>query len=511
MFPFLARRIAAGLIVLLGATFIVYVAVAFAADPLAALRVSTSPTRQQQMDRLTEQLWLDLPPVLRYFKWIGGVAGYVWGDGTLGVSVTNGQPVSDVLAAAIPTTVKLVMASVVLAIVFGVAVGITTALRQYTAFDYVTTFFTFLFYSLPVFWVAVLLKEFGAIKFNDFLADPRLPWPVVGGVAALVGAIGVLVCGGRWRLRAGVGAVAFTGALAVLAYVNATGWLRNPGLGIGGVALSGAGLAMAVVAVSPGLNHRRGLVTALSTAALGVALYYPLQFAFVQPGWPVIALLAASAVGCGVGIGFAWGGDDRRINARTGALVALGVGAIVFVDRMMQAWPAYVESPRVNGRPIGTIGALTPSLGGNFWFATTDVLTHLVLPTTALVLISFASYTRYTRSSMLEVMNADYIRTARAKGLTERVVVVRHAFRNALIPLATIIPIDVAAVFGGAVLTERIFSWRGMGTMFLEALRAGDPGAVMGYFLVTATLAISANILADLVYAWLDPRIRVAS
>jgi peptide/nickel transport system permease protein len=127
------------------------------------------------------------------------------------------------------------------------------------------------------------------------------------------------------------------------------------------------------------------------------------------------------------------------------------------------------------------------------------------------VLISFASYTRYTRSSMLEVMNADYIRTARAKGLTERVVVVRHAFRNALIPLATIIPIDIAAVFGGAVLTERIFSWRGMGTMFLEALRVGDPGTVMGYFLVTAVLAIGANIVADLIYAWLDPRIRVTA
>jgi peptide/nickel transport system permease protein len=278
-----------------------------------------------------------------------------------------------------------------------------------------------------------------------------------------------------------------------------------------GVALSGAAVGAIIVAISPGIGHRRGLGTALSTLGLGVALYIPVQYALVRPDWLTILGLAAAAAACGAGIGVAWGGDDKRITVRTGILVALGVGGVTFIDRVMQAWPSYVDSPRVDGRPIGTIGAVTPSLGGNFWFSTTDVVTHLVLPTAALVLISFASYTRYTRSSMLEVMNADYIRTARAKGLSERVVVVRHAFRNALIPLATIIPIDIAAVFGGAVLTERIFSWRGMGTMFLEALVHGDPGTVMGYFLVTAMLAIGANIVADMVYAWLDPRIRVTS
>jgi peptide/nickel transport system permease protein len=511
VFPFLARRIAAGLVVLLGATFIVYVAVAFAADPLADLWASTSPSKFQQMERITEQLSLDLPPVVRYFKWLGGVVGYLWGHGTLGVSVANSQPVSAILAGAIPTTVKLVVLSIVVAVVLGVVVGIATALRQYSAFDYITTFFTFLFYSLPVFWVAVLLKEFGAIKFNDFLADPHIPWVVVAVMAVLVGGGAMLIAGGRWRLRALIGGVAFAGAFATLAYINLTDWLIRPGLGIVGVALTGAAVAVTVVAISPGIGHRRGLGTALSTAALGVIVYYPVQFVLVRPTMGTIALLGVVAAICGAGIGLAWGGDERPVTIRTGVIVALGVGVVTFIDRTMQAWPAYVNSPRVGGRPIGTIGAVTPSLNGNFWFSTTDAITHLVLPTTALVLISFASYTRYTRSSMLEVMNADYIRTARAKGLSERVVVVRHAFRNALIPLATIIPIDVAAVFGGAVLTERIFSWRGMGTMFLEALVAGDPGTVMGYFLVTASLAISANILADVVYAWLDPRIRVAS
>ncbi|MDR0432552.1 MAG: ABC transporter permease [Bifidobacteriaceae bacterium] len=511
MFPFIARRIAAGVIVLLGATFIVYMAVAFAADPLAALRTSTSPTRVQQMERITDLLSLDLPPVVRYFKWLGGAAGYLWGNGTLGMSVVNSQAVSAILGAAVPTTVKLVALSVLMAIVLGVVVGIATALRQYSAFDYLTTFVTFLFYSLPVFWVAVLLKEFGAIKFNDFLADPHIGLPTILAAACCVALIGTLVTGGRWRIRAFVGGIAFAATMAVLLYIDQTGWLLRPGLGIIGIAITGTCFAVAMVAISPGLGNRRGLGAGLTAVALGLAVYFPVQFALVRPTWLTIALLALTAVAAGIAIGWGWGGDDRRSGIRTGIVVALGMGALTFVDRVMQAWPAYVASPRVGGRPIGTIGAVTPSLGGNFWFATTDVVTHLVLPTTALVLISFASYTRYTRSSMLEVMNADYIRTARAKGLTERVVVVRHAFRNALIPLATVIPIDVAAVFGGAVLTERIFSWRGMGTMFLEALRAGDPGTVMGYFLVTAMLAIGANILADLVYAWLDPRIRVTS
>ena len=140
---------------------------------------------------------------------------------------------------------------------------------------------------------------------------------------------------------------------------------------------------------------------------------------------------------------------------------------------------------------------------------TLDTFTHLLLPTVALILISFAAYTRYSRASLLEVMNQDYIRTARAKGLPERLVTVRHAFRNSLIPLATIVPLDIAALFGGAIITERIFAWRGMGSMFLTGLAANDANPVMGYFIVVATLLVLANIVVDFVYASLDPRIRV--
>jgi peptide/nickel transport system permease protein len=138
-----------------------------------------------------------------------------------------------------------------------------------------------------------------------------------------------------------------------------------------------------------------------------------------------------------------------------------------------------------------------------------DAFTHLLLPTVALLLIGFAGYTRYARASLLEVLNQDYIRTARAKGLTERTVVMRHAFRNALIPMTTLVAFDFAAVIGGAVITERVFAWSGMGNLFISSLARVDLNPVMGFFLITGTLAIFFNIVADLVYTLLDPRIRV--
>ena len=109
---------------------------------------------------------------------------------------------------------------------------------------------------------------------------------------------------------------------------------------------------------------------------------------------------------------------------------------------------------------------------------TNDTFSHLILPTLALMLISLATYTRYSRASMLEVLNQDYIRTARAKGLTERTVVVRHAFRNAMIPLATVVAIDIGAILGGAVVTETVFEWNAMGRLFSDGL--ADPGPEPG-------------------------------
>jgi peptide/nickel transport system permease protein len=111
---------------------------------------------------------------------------------------------------------------------------------------------------------------------------------------------------------------------------------------------------------------------------------------------------------------------------------------------------------------------------------------------------------------MLDVLNQDYVRTARAKGLNERTVIVRHSFRNALIPLATLVAFDFAGVLGGAVVTETVFGWSGMGLMFQRGLTNTDPNPVMAFFLVTAVATVVFNMIADIAYAYLDPRIRLS-
>ena len=110
---------------------------------------------------------------------------------------------------------------------------------------------------------------------------------------------------------------------------------------------------------------------------------------------------------------------------------------------------------------------------------------------------------------MLEVLNQDYIRTARAKGLSERVVIVRHALRNALMPLASVVPVDFITLIGGAVITETIFSWAGMGRLFIDSMNNQEVDPVMFYIMLTGALAMIANLVADFLYAIIDPRIRV--
>ncbi len=180
---------------------------------------------------------------------------------------------------------------------------------------------------------------------------------------------------------------------------------------------------------------------------------------------------------------------------------------LVFLDHTVSSFAAY--SAAVNGRPFATIGSQTPDFEGTFWETTLDTTTHLILPTMAIMLISFATYSRYSRASMLETMNADYVRTARAKGLTERTVVLRHAFRNALIPIATLAALDFGAVLAGAIITERVFGWKGMGVLFTSGLDHFDVNQVMGVFLVTAIAVLVFNLVADISYAVLDPRIRL--
>jgi len=137
-----------------------------------------------------------------------------------------------------------------------------------------------------------------------------------------------------------------------------------------------------------------------------------------------------------------------------------------------------------------------------------DTLWHLALPVTALSLGWTAWYSRFLRSSMLDVLHEDYIRTARAKGVVERLVYYKHALRNAILPLVTLIALDLPSLFAGALFVETIFSWPGMGRLFWDAARGRDYPVLLGVVMITAVLIISANILADLAYGLLDPQVK---
>jgi len=159
-------------------------------------------------------------------------------------------------------------------------------------------------------------------------------------------------------------------------------------------------------------------------------------------------------------------------------------------------------------RIVYTIGEQSVNLRGGLAHRWADYLGHLALPTIALTLVTYAAWSRYQRASMLDVLGSDYVRLARAKGLPNRHVMVKHALRNALIPLTTVVAIDFGALFGGAVITEIVFNWQGMGQFLLDGVYSSDVNVVLAWLMVSAVVVILFNLLADILYAFLDPRIR---
>ncbi|MBE7193870.1 MAG: ABC transporter permease [Gordonia polyisoprenivorans] len=514
MVSFLIRRILASLVVLFVASYLVYNLAAVSGDPLSDLKQANIPSAQKTalINARIAELHLDLPPFIRYFLWLGGALGFVVGRFDLG-STIDGQAVTDLLSGAVGQTLQLVTGSLVIGLVIGVALGITTALRQYSGYDYGITFLAFLFFSLPVFVIAVMLKQFGAIGFNNFLSDPVIDpvWIVV--LTLLSGVVWMVVLGGDLRRRLIVFGAAAVVTGALLVYISVSRWFANPGMGPVVTTVLSLGAAVLVTYLSTGWANKRARWTALSVAGLGLALYFPLsalfqQFAIINI-WSVLLLIGIFS-GLGGLAGYLWGGNDRRPQIRTGGLTGLLVILILLLDRFMASFTVYVDQV-VNGRPISTVGASTPDLQASFWVVGIDTFMHLLLPTIGLVLASLAGYSRYARASLLDVMNQDYIRTARAKGLNERTVVMRHAFRNALIPITTVVALDFGALIGGAIVTERVYGWTGMGAIFNSALDKVDLNPIMGFFLVTAVAAILFNFFADVIYSALDPRIRVAA
>jgi peptide/nickel transport system permease protein len=485
---------------------------AISADPLQDLKLSTDPDRDAKILVLTRELQLDVPPPLRYFLWLRGVFGIFLGKPNFGTG-RDGLAVIDSLALAIPVTLRLVAAATLLAAVLGIMIGIVTALRQYSRFDYSMTFIAFLLFSLPVFWVAVLLKEYLAISFNDFLREPIIPIQFIIGFGLVSGLFWASVVGRSRKTFWSTYAVAFAVSSSLVAIFGVTGWLLNPSLGPVVILVLSIGIAFGVTQISVGLGNRAALRASLTMAGLSVVAFYPVNWVFDNyPGGLNIFLMACVLITTAVFVGLGFSKVDRAPIVRTTIITAVLSAILVLVDKFMQTWKPYMETDAINYRPVPTVGERNDLLDTpDFWISSLDVLTHLFLPTLALTLIGFAGYIRFARGTLLEVLNQDYIRTARAKGLSERTVIMRHAFRNTMIPMATILVADFAGVIGGAFITESVFAWSGMGTLALQGIRSQDLNLLMGTFFVTATMAVLANFVADLLYSALDPRIRVGS
>lgn len=509
MLAYIGRRISIALLILFGSTFLTYNLAAYSGDPLAGVRESTDPKKEVIIRELTKALQLDVPPPARYFLWLQGVLGIFVGKPNFGKTILLRLPVIDQIGAAIPMTIRLVTLATILAIVIGITLGVLSAIRQYSRLDYSLTFVAFLLFSLPIFWVAVLLKEFMAIQFNDFLANPVIDiwWNIIASALIAVVLTG-FVSGNRKRVLI-TWSITFVSFVGLFAAASATAWFKNPSLGIIGVAVLGASCSVGLTHVFTGLANRKALYAGLTSVAVGLAVYYPFQIlANESTTYSMLTAFAVLMLSTSYFIGYFFTKVDKGPVIRVSMLSAFFFSLFVVLEKFMQVWEEYYT---LSGeRPIETQGSYNITLeSSNFWVENLDLLTHLILPTTALTLISLAGYLRYSRASILEVLSMDYIRTARAKGVPEREVILRHALRNAMIPLTTLIAFDIAGIVGGAIITESVFGWRGMGSLANEAIQTQDLNLLMGTFSITAFLAVMATLAADLIYTTLDPRIRI--
>jgi peptide/nickel transport system permease protein len=338
MWRYLIRRLLQAIPLLFIISVVLFVLMQASGDPLATLG-GRIPPRAEDRERLRRQWGLDQPVMMQYVYWLigndwtmidrngdgepetrGERKGVLRGD--FGTSLVTRQPAMEVILDRLPNTLILTVTAEIVIIVFALVIGVYSAIRQYSLFDHTITGLAFVFYSMPIFWIALMLMYIFAVHLDLF--------PTVG-------------------------------------------------------------------------------------------MYEP-------------------------------------------------------------------EA----GRTFGQVA----------W--------HLVLPVTSLALISIAGYSRFIRSTMLEVINSDYIRTARAKGLGERSILFLHAFKNAALPLVTIIGLDMPTLLAGAVVTERIFAWPGMGRLFVDHLARSDFPVLMGLLMMISVAVVVFQLLTDIVYTWLDPRIHYA-
>ena len=326
MGSYLVRRLFGAVPLVLGIATIVFFVLNLApGDPVS---IYTSPTvSPEALEQMRRNMGLDQPVHVRYVRWMGSMI-----QGDFGVSFSRSQPVLDVVRQILPNTLVLSFAAITLAFLGGILIGIFQAVRQNSGVDSVLSVVALFFYSMPSFWLALML-----ILIFSLVARNVWGWPI-------------------WFPASGMTSV---------------------------------------------------------------------EYSFLSPG------------------------EQLR-------------------DRLM----------------------------------------HLMLPATSLALVLAAGIARYTRGSMLEVIRQDYVRTARAKGLPERTVIFKHALRNALIPVVTLLGLYLPFLFSGTVFIETVFAWPGMGKLVVDAIFARDYPVVMAGAFIFAVMVVIGNLVADVLYSVIDPRIR---
>ena len=323
MLTYIIRRLLYSIPVLVATSFLIFTFVSITGDPLGRLRANPAITAEQ-IHSIAHSKNLDKPVIVRYGYWARDAV-----TKQFGTTLFGNRKIWPDLKRVMGHTLQFILSAIIISMILGISIGVYSALRQYSLFDYTATTVSFIGFATPVFWLALMLQ---VLMVQIYL---------------------------KWHVR-----IFYTSGLS-------------------------------------------------------------------------------SSVNAGHGFHF-------------------------LLDRVQ----------------------------------------HLALPVFALVVLSTAIYSRFMRASMLEVLNSDYVRTARAKGLIERRVIMRHAFRNALIPLVTVVALDFGGLFAGAIVTETIFTLDGMGYYFVNSLFASDPYPVMAWLMVVATMVILFNLIADVLYGVFDPRIR---
>lgn len=223
-------------------------------------------------------------------------------------------------------------------------------------------------------------------------------------------------------------------------------------------------------------------------------------------------LLGATVISVLVGVGmgvFAASRQYSRADRFTQALSIVALNTHVVVASLLVVLAALKINKSAGKRLLYVTGSSDPTVTG-FWPKLVDAAQHLILPSVALVIISYSGYYFLQRSLLLDNINADYVRTARAKGLTRPQAIRRHALRTSLIPVATSVAFSIPGIFTGAVLTETIFGWHGMGEYFIQTLSKNDVNGVVAVAAFGATMTAIGAILSDLFVVYLDPRVRVS-